>query len=92
MHRRAQNYASRAIEGITASPNDDLNLFPAGGTPGANLPRLLENMAKVEIGPLTPRARLIAAAIARLVPQNPAPGTPAVPHGGASNEAPRQGE
>jgi len=35
---RIQNYAARAIEGIAASPNDDLNLFQADGTAGANLP------------------------------------------------------
>jgi hypothetical protein len=60
---RIRNYTLRAIDGIAASPEDDLNLFSANGTPGANLPRLLENMAKVEIGPLGARAGLIAAAI-----------------------------
>jgi hypothetical protein len=70
---RIQSYARRAIEGIAASPNDDLNLFPAGGSPSANLLRLLENMAKVEIGPLAPRAGLIAAAVARLGSKHPKP-------------------
>jgi hypothetical protein len=65
---RIRNYASRAIEGIVKSPEDDLLLFPANGMPGPNLLRLLENMAKVEIGPLAVRADLIAAAIARLAP------------------------
>jgi hypothetical protein len=37
-----------------------LNLFRANGTAGANLPRLLENMTKVEISPLATRAGLIA--------------------------------
>ena len=73
---RIQNYAARAIEGIAASPNDDLNLFQADGTAGANLSRLLENMAKVEIGPLAARAGLIAAAIDRLTPRSLAAGTP----------------
>jgi hypothetical protein len=39
---RIRNYTLRAIDGIAASPEDDLNLFSANGTPGANLPRLLE--------------------------------------------------
>jgi hypothetical protein len=73
---RIQNYASRAIEGIAASPNDDLNLFLADGTASANLPRLLENMAKVEIGPLAARTGLIAAAIDRLMPRSLAAGMP----------------
>jgi hypothetical protein len=73
---RIQNYASRAIEGITASPNDDLNLFLADGEAGENLARLLENMAKVEIGPLAARAELIAAAIDRLTPRSLTAGMP----------------
>lgn len=73
---RVQNYAARAIEGIAASPNDDLNLFLADGTAGANLPRLLENMAKVEIGPMAARTGLITAAIDRLTPRNLAVGMP----------------
>jgi hypothetical protein len=83
---RIQNYASRAIEGIAASPNDDLTLFLADGSASANLPRLLDNMAKVEIGPMTARASLIAAAIERLSPRSVAAGTPppAGPLGGAS--------
>ena len=81
---RILNYASRAIEGIVAGANDDLSLFLADGTAGANLPRLLENMAKVEIGPMAARSALIAAAIARLAPRTagiPSPGDP--PRGGA---------
>ncbi|HUZ91434.1 MAG TPA: hypothetical protein VMU78_05990, partial [Methylocella sp.] len=73
---RIQNYASRAIEGIAASPNGDLNLFLADGEAGENLSRLLENMAKVEIGPLAARAGLIAAAIDRLTPRTLAAGMP----------------
>ena len=65
---RIQNYAARAIDGITTDPNGDLNLFAADGTAGANLPRLLQNMAKVEIGPWAAQAGLIAAAIGRLAP------------------------
>jgi hypothetical protein len=61
--RRLRNYAMRAIEGIAASPTEDLKLFSLDGTPGPNLPRLMQNMAKVEIGPLGPRAELIAAAV-----------------------------
>jgi hypothetical protein len=67
---RIQNYAARAIEGIVASPNDDLNLFLPDGTAGEKLPRLLENMTKVEIGPLAARAGLITAAIERLTPRS----------------------
>ena len=35
---RIRNYAARAIEGIAASPNEDLNLFLADGRAGAALP------------------------------------------------------
>jgi hypothetical protein len=73
---RIQNYAARAIEGIATNPNDDLNLFLADGTAGANLSLLLENMAKVEIGPWAAQARLIAAAIDRLIPRSVAAGMP----------------
>ncbi len=73
---RIQNYAARAIDGITTDPNGDLNLFAADGTAGANLPRLLQNMAKVEIGPWAAQAGLIAAAIGRLAPRNAAAGLP----------------
>src|SRR5262249_21518843 len=86
---RIQSYAWRAIEGIAASPNDDLNLFAAGGDPSANLPRLLENMAKVEIGPLAPQAGLIAAAVARLGPKNPEARPLPVDPAGALSESPR---
>lgn len=61
-----ENYASRAIEGIALSPEEDLLLFPEAGQPDSKLQRLLENMAKVEIGPFAPRPELIAAAIVRL--------------------------
>ena len=69
---RIQTYASRAIEGIAASPDADLNLFPPGEPPKTNLQRLLENMARVEIGPLAVRSDLIAAAIERLATKTPA--------------------
>jgi hypothetical protein len=87
---RIQNYAARAIEGIAASPNDDLNLFLADGTAGANLSRLLENMAKVEIGPLATRAGLIAAAIDRLTPRSLAAGTPSPGESHAVGTHPRE--
>jgi hypothetical protein len=87
---RIQNYAARAIEGIAASPNDDLNLFLADGTAGANLSRLLENMAKVEIGPLATRAGLIAAAIDRLTPRSLAAGTPSPGDSRAVGTHPRE--
>ena len=48
------------------SPTADLNLFPPDDISRTNLKRLLENMAKVEIGPLKVRTELIAAAIERL--------------------------
>jgi hypothetical protein len=69
---RIQNYASRAIEGIVTSPDADLNLFPPGEMTKINLQRLLENMARVEIGPLAVRKDLIAAAIERLATKSPA--------------------
>jgi hypothetical protein len=49
-------------EGIVASTCDDLTPFLADGTVTANLPRFLENTAKIEIGPWTARAGLISAA------------------------------
>ncbi len=69
---RIQNYASRAIEGIATSQSADLNLFISGEMPGTNLRPLLENMAKVEIGPLAVRTDLIVAAIERLATKTPA--------------------
>lgn len=39
--------------GIAASTCDDLTPFLADGTVTANLPRFLENTAKIEIGPWT---------------------------------------
>jgi hypothetical protein len=91
---RLRNYTLRAIEGIAPSPEDDLNLFSADGTPGANLAHLLENMAKVEIGPLGAQAGLIGAAIERVMTQDRAARMPAVENhpSDAANAAPRQAE
>ncbi|HUI20822.1 MAG TPA: hypothetical protein VLZ74_07230 [Methylocella sp.] len=75
-NKRIENYALRAIEGIAASPNEDLNLFLPDGRAGNSLPRLLNNMARVEIGPMAARAGLIAAAIDRLAPRSLAAGVP----------------
>lgn len=61
--QRIHNYALRAIEGVASDPDEDLRLFSSDGTPGTNLPRLMFNMAKVEIGPLAARPELIAAAV-----------------------------
>ena len=60
---RLANYAARAIEGIAHSPEEDLKLFEADGTPRAALTRLLANMAAVEIGPYRADGKLIDAAI-----------------------------
>jgi hypothetical protein len=60
---RIAAYAARAIEGIAQSPDDDLQLFAANGTPLPALPRLLANMASVEIGPYRADPKLIDAAI-----------------------------
>ena len=60
---RIRQYALRAVEGVGAGPDDDLQLFGADGAPGANLPLVMQNMAKVEIGPFGARGDLIAAAI-----------------------------
>jgi hypothetical protein len=54
--------------GIAVSTCDDLTPFLADGTVTANLPRFLENTAKIEIGPWTARAGLISAAILLCVP------------------------
>jgi hypothetical protein len=66
--RRIRNYAMHAIQGIVQSPNEDLQLYSADGTPSARLLPLMVNMAKVEIGPLGARQGLIAAAIAAAFP------------------------
>jgi hypothetical protein len=60
---RLANYAAHAIDGIARSPEEDLKLFNADGSPGASLPRLLANMAAIEIGPYRADAKLIEAAI-----------------------------
>jgi hypothetical protein len=82
---RIQNYAARAIEGIATDPNGDLNLFLTDGSAGANLPRLLQNMAKVEIGPWAAQAGLITAAIDRLAPRSVAAGLPQPDDGRAAS-------
>jgi hypothetical protein len=60
---RLANYAARAIEGIARSPDEDLKLFDTHGGPLPALPRLLANMAGVEIGPYRADAKLIRAAV-----------------------------
>jgi hypothetical protein len=60
---RLANYAARAIEGIARSPDEDLKLFDADGSPLPSLRRGLANMAGVEIGPYRADAKLIDAAI-----------------------------
>jgi hypothetical protein len=60
---RLANYAARAIEGIARSPDEDLKLFDADGSPLPSLRRVLANMAGVEIGPYRADAKLIDAAI-----------------------------
>jgi hypothetical protein len=60
---RLANYAAHAIEGIGRFSDEDLKLFDADGSPGASLPRLLANMAAIEIGPYRADAKLIDAAI-----------------------------
>jgi hypothetical protein len=57
----------------------------ADGSASANLPRLLQNMAKVEIGPWAAQAGLIAAAIDRLMPRNVATGLPRPDSGRAAS-------
>ena len=61
-------WALFCLRGIAASTCDDLTPFLADGTVTANLPRFLENTAKIEIGPWTARAGLISAAILLCVP------------------------
>jgi hypothetical protein len=63
---RLANYAARAIEGMARSPEEDLQLFETDGRPRPSLPRLLANMAAVEIGPYHADAKLIEAAIAAM--------------------------
>jgi hypothetical protein len=61
--QRLANYAAHAIEGIARSPEEDLKLFETDGNPLPALPRLLANMAAVEIGPYRTDGKLIGAAI-----------------------------
>ncbi|MEA2840676.1 MAG: hypothetical protein QOF41_2006 [Methylobacteriaceae bacterium] len=60
---RLANYAAHVIEGIARTPDEDLNLFDAGGNPLSSLARVLANMAVVEIGPFRADPKLIEAAI-----------------------------
>lgn len=60
---RIRQYALRAVEGLGAGPDDDLQLFTPDGAPGPNLHVVMQNMAKVEIGPFAARNDLIAEAI-----------------------------
>jgi hypothetical protein len=60
---RLENYAVRAIQGIARSPDEDLRLFATDGSPWPALPRLLANMAAVEIGPYRADVKLIDAAV-----------------------------
>ncbi len=63
---RVENYANAASRGITVDNNADLHLFTADGVPTANLGRLMENMAAVEIGPLRVTPDIVAAAVAQI--------------------------
>jgi hypothetical protein len=63
---RIANYAARVSEGVVKSPDDDLMLFTADGTPTGNLSKVLANMAAVEIGPLRASDVLIRLAVAQL--------------------------
>ena len=62
--QRLANYAAHAIDGLVRSPDEDLKLFEVDGSPLPALPRLLANMAAVEIGPYRADGKLIEAAIA----------------------------
>jgi hypothetical protein len=63
-NQRIRNYALRAIDGLASNPEEDLNLFSPDGSPAANLPLFLRNMAGVEIGPLAVRKDVIEQAVA----------------------------
>jgi hypothetical protein len=67
--QRIHNYAVRASDGLAASLDGDLHLFEPDGTPTPNLPHMLENMAKVEIGPLAARKTLIEAGVRQAIRQ-----------------------
>jgi hypothetical protein len=67
--QRIHNYAVRASDGLAASLDADLHLFEPDGTPTPNLPHMLENMAKVEIGPLAARKNLIEAGVRQAIRQ-----------------------
>jgi hypothetical protein len=61
---RINAYAQNAVKGLGKTPDEDLELFANDGTPGPNLPRLMANMAAVEIGPHNVSSGLVAAGIA----------------------------
>jgi len=63
---RIANYAARVAEGIAKSPDDDLALFTADGSPTDNLAKVMANMAAVEIGPLRASDALIGLAVAQM--------------------------
>jgi hypothetical protein len=56
---RIRNYAAKVAEGVADGPDADLKLFDAAGLPTQALPRVMANMAAVEIGPLKPDFALI---------------------------------
>ncbi len=60
---RLRNYALKVIEGVAASPTEDLKLFTPEGMPNASLARVMENMSGVEIGPLRASRELVRAGI-----------------------------
>ncbi len=61
--QRLRNYAMKAIEGVAASPDEDLKLFEPDGTPTPALARVMENMSGVEIGPFHASTDLVRAGI-----------------------------
>jgi hypothetical protein len=78
---RLRNYAAKVIDGVTASPDEDLKLFEPDGTPSERLFRVMANMAAVEIGPMKADEATIRAGIADALAALRAAGagTPATP-------------
>ena len=63
--QRHRNYASRMVEGLGLSPNDDLKLFAEDGTPQPNLTHVMLAMSSFELGALRASPDLVEEAIER---------------------------
>ncbi len=63
---RINNYAEHIAEGVASGPDQDLTLFDPAGRPTENLPKVMANMAAVEIGPFKAHPALVSHAVEQL--------------------------